>query len=285
MNRAPPTVIFLPGAAGRPPDWSDDAVFLSLSALFKETGKDSICLEPIRYPDWRWFTTNGFSTEALVSELVKQIVAKVPKGGDVWIVGFSIGGHFGYACALRLLAIGREIAGFCAIDTFMIASSEPRPGWKKRHLEEALGHLRKGRFHELGTFLRERFWRAQLRLLLGRAPVLLRILARSNRGSALAALDPVLERELNMRLLIIEAAPWIASLDLDPVAMSAPAAILRTRETAGDDMAWRRRCPNIEIMEIEGDHKTLFDPENAASFRKAFLAATHNWRLGAGEWP
>jgi thioesterase domain-containing protein len=277
VNRAPPTVIFLPGAAGGRPDWSYDTVFLSLSALFKETGKDSICLEPIRYPDWRWFITNSFSMEALVSELVTQIVAKIPEG-DVWIVGFSIGGHFGYASALRLQAIGREIAGFCAIDAFMIASSEPKPGWKKRHLGEALRHLRKGRLHELVTFLRERFWRAQLRLLLGRAPVLLRILARSSHGSALAALDPILERELNMRLLILEAAPWIASLDLDPAAMSAPAAILRTRETAGDDLAWRRRCPNLEIMEIEGGHKTLFDPENAGSFRKAFLAATRNWR-------
>ena len=101
-------------------------------------------MEPIRYPDWRWFITNSFSMEALVSELVTQIVAKIPEG-DVWIVGFSIGGHFGYASALGLQAIGREIAGFCAIDAFMIASSEPKPGWKRRHLGEALRHLRKGR--------------------------------------------------------------------------------------------------------------------------------------------
>jgi thioesterase domain-containing protein len=282
MNRAPPTVFFLPGAGGGRPDWSNDAAFLALGASFKGREEDSIRFERIQYPDWRRWVDGGFSVEVIISELVEEIVAKAPDG-RVWIVGFSIGGHFGYASALRLQAIGREIAGFCAIDTFMISSSEPKPGWKKRHLEEALRLLHNGRFHELALFLRKRFWRAQLRLLLATAPALLRILARSDRAPALAALDPVLEHELNMRVLMRGVAPWIGSLDRDPVAINAPVALLRTRKTAGDDSAWRRRCPNIEIIEIDGDHSTLLDPENAGSFRKAFEAATHNWRLGIGE--
>ena len=92
-------------------------------------------LAPIKYPGWRRFVADGFSAEVLISEIAAQIVAKVPEG-PIRIVGSSIGGHFGYAAALRLQAISREIAGFCAIDTFMITSSEPRPGWKKRHMEE-----------------------------------------------------------------------------------------------------------------------------------------------------
>jgi thioesterase domain-containing protein len=271
MNRVAPTVVFFPGGGG---GWSDhrsyDASFLGLI--------NSIRFEPIQYPDSRRFIADGFSAEVFISELVDQIVAKVPRG-RVWIVGFSIGGHFGYASALRLQAIGREIAGFCAIDAYMMTSSKPRPGWKKRHLEEALQLLHSRRFHELPTFVRKRFWRAQLRLL----PAFTRILARSERGRTLAAFDPVLDHELKLRVFYREVAPWVGSLDRDPVAINAPAALLRTQETAGDDSAWRRRCPNIKIIEIDGDHTTLFDTENAGSFRNAFVAATHNWRLDMGE--
>ena len=237
--------------------------------------------ETIEYPGWRRIVADGFSAEVLISELVAQIVAKA-LGGPIRIIGSSIGGHFGYAAALRLQAIGREIAGFCAIDTFMIASSEPRPGWKKRHLEEGWRLLRDRRFHDLATFLRSRFWRTQLRLLGDRAPGLLRNLARFESGPAFAALDPTLEKEMNMRLLMREVAPWIASLDREPVALNSPAALLRTRLATDDDPAWRRRCPKIEIIEIAGDHNTFLDPENVRSFREAFVAATRDWPRDRG---
>jgi thioesterase domain-containing protein len=81
-----------------------------------------------------------------------------------------------------------------------------------------------------------------------------------------------------MRLLVRETAPWIGSLDREPVALRAPAVLLRTRLTAGDDAAWRRRCPNIEIFEIAGQHHTLFEPENIGALREAFVAATPGWR-------
>jgi thioesterase domain-containing protein len=278
MNSVPPTVVLFPGGGAGWAGWSLDGAFIVLDELFKERKEDSIRFEPIQYPDSRRFLAGSFSADVFVSGLVEQIVAKVPHG-RVWIVGCSLGGHFAYASALRLEAIGREIAGFCVIDAYMMTSAKPRPGWKKRHLEEALQLLHNWRFRELPTFVRRRFWRVQLRLL----PALLRIFAGSERGRALAALDPVLEHELNMRVFFHEVAPWVGSLDRDPVAMNAPAAHLRTQETAGDDPAWRRRCPNIEIIQIDGDHATLFNPENGASFRKAFVAATHNWRLGIGE--
>jgi thioesterase domain-containing protein len=279
VNNVPSTLVFLTGAGAGRGDWSRDAAFRAVGAALKGRGEESIRLEPIKYPNWPRFLSGGFSMEILIAELVEQIVTKVPEG-RVSIVGYSIGGHLGYACALRLQAIGREIAGFCAIDSAIITSSEPRPGWIGRHLEGALRLLHDGRFHELPTFLRTRFWRVQLRLLLRGAPALIRILARSERGPALAALDPILEGELNGLLTAQEAAPWIASLERDPVAMNAPAVLLRTPETAGDDAAWQRRCPNIEIIEIDGNHTTLFQPENVGSFCEALLAGTHNWRLG-----
>jgi thioesterase domain-containing protein len=271
MTRVSPTVVYLPGGGGGSPDWS----------VFKASEEDSTRFEAIEYPGWRRFVADGFSAEVLISEIAAQIVAKVPEG-PIRIVGSSIGGHFGYAAALRLQAISREIAGFCAIDTFMITSSEPRPGWKKRHLEEGLRLLRERRFHDVATFLRSRFWRAQLRLLGDRAPGLLRRLARSERRPAFAGLDPILEKEMDMRFLMREVAPWIASLDRDPVALNTPAALLRTELTAGDDPAWRRRCPNIEIIEIAGDHNTFLEADNVCSFHEAFVAATRDWRRDRG---
>jgi thioesterase domain-containing protein len=94
----------------------------------------------------------------------------------------------------------------------------------------------------------------------------------------LSGFDPVFEEELSMRLLIEATAPWIAALDRAPVALEAPAILLRTDLTAGDDAAWRSRCPNIKIFELPGQHHTLFEPQNVAALREAFLAATRDWR-------
>jgi thioesterase domain-containing protein len=270
-------VVFLTGAGAGRGDWSRDAAFRAVGTSLK-VGEESIRLEPVQYPAWPTFVSGRFSMEMLISELVEQIVAKAA-AGRVSIVGYSIGGHLGYVCALRLEAIGREVAGFCAIDSAMITRAEPRPGWIGRHLAEAMLLLHSGSLRQLPTFLRTRFWRAQLRLLLRGAPALLQTLAHSKCGPTLTALDPILEEELNGLLMAREAAPWIASIERDPVPMNAPALLLRTRGTTGDDSAWRRRCPNIEIIEIDGTHTTLFEPENAGSFQKAFLAGTCNWPL------
>jgi thioesterase domain-containing protein len=262
-----PTIIFLPGSGGGTPDF----------AVFRAGPDDMTSFEPIAYPDWRRSAAEGFSAEALIAELVAEIVTRVPRG-PVHIIGLSIGGHFGYAAALRLQAMGREIAGLCAIDSFMIVSAEPSAGWQGRALAEGLELLRGRRFSEFIRFVRSKFWRALLRLAGSRLPRLLQAFSSSGQHPSVSGLDPIFERELTMRLLVRETAPWIASLDREPVALKAPTVLLRTRATAGDDDAWRRRCPNIEIFEITGQHHTLFEAENIGSLREAFLTATRNWR-------
>jgi hypothetical protein len=173
--------------------------------------------------------------------------------------------------------MGRKIGGFCAIDTFMIASSKPSAGWKGRALAQALELLRGGRFGEFSRFLRSRFWRTLARLAGNRLPNLLqRILPYPS--LSLSAFDPIFEEELSMRLLIQASAPWIAFLDRQPVALGAPAILLRTNLTAGDDAAWRSRCPNIKVFEVPGQHHSLFAAEYIASLRETFLTATRDWR-------
>jgi thioesterase domain-containing protein len=260
-------VIFLSGAGGGAPDLD----------AFRDGVDDTTRFEVIGYPGWQCYVADGFSAEALIADLAAQIVTKVQRG-PIRIVGLSIGGHFGYAIGLHLQAMGHEIAGLCAIDSFMIASSEPSAGWKGRALEQGFELLRKRRIGEFAHFLRSKFWRALVRLAGSRLPGLLRGFSSSGRLPFVSAFDPMFEEELSMRLLVRETAPWIASLDQEPVALKAPAILLRTRMTASDDTAWRRRCPSMEIFEIAGQHRTLFEPENVGSLREAFVTATRDWR-------
>jgi thioesterase domain-containing protein len=259
-------VIFLSGAGGGAPDLG----------VFKADSGDNTRFEIINYPGWQRYISDDFSSDFLIADLVEQIVARVPQG-PIRIVGLSIGGHLGYAAALRLQENGREIGGFCAIDAFMIASSAPSAGWKGRAFAQGIEMLRRQRFADFIGFLRSKFWRALVRFSGKRLSCLLRITP-SSLLSAIFALDPMLEDEVSMRLLIRKAAPWIAILDRGPLALDAPTVLLRTSYTAADDAAWRRRCPSIRIFEIPGQHHNLFEQQNVGSFREAFLAATRSWR-------
>jgi thioesterase domain-containing protein len=264
----PSSVIFLSGAGGGTPDFE----------IFRENDEDTTRFDAINYPQWRNCLAEGFSVETLIADLAAQIASRVPRG-PIRIIGHSIGGHFGYAAALRLQAMGHQVAGFCAIDSFMIASPGPKAGWTSRALAEGVELLLKRRFSEFGCFARSKLWRALIRLTGRRLPQLLRPLSAASWLSSSLFFDPIFEKELSMRLLIQEAAPWVGALDDKPVALGVAAVLLRTNFTAGDDAAWQRRCPNLRIFEISGKHHNIFDTENIEALRQAFLAATPDWRI------
>jgi thioesterase domain-containing protein len=299
MKNPLPPVIFLPGAGGETPNLTGFWVGFS----------DATRFETLTYPRWQRFVANGFSPEVLIADLAAQITMKVPQG-KIRLVGFSIGGHLGYAVALHLEAIGREIAGFCLIDAFLIESPEPfaeiwafenamraASGFQVR-LEKAkvskaalkgraisysrtllhgLRLLRKRRIGEFIRFARSRFWRVLLALTRGRLPNLVRRFTSAGQLPSALAFDPIFEEELSMRMLILRLVPWMASLDLEPVPLKVPTILIRSPHTAGDEAAWRRRCPNIQIFEIPGQHQTLFEPENIETLRETFNAATGDW--------
>jgi thioesterase domain-containing protein len=115
-----------------------------------------------------------------------------------------------------------------------------------------------------------------MRALGGRLTAMVR--RHSTRLPLVFALDPLLEEELNMRLLLRTSASWIGSLDSNPIALNVPAVMLRTELVAADEESWRRRCPNIGIFEISGNHHTLFDAENVEELHEVFVGATRDWR-------
>jgi thioesterase domain-containing protein len=258
-------IAFLPGAGGGVPDLE----------VFRDGSSDRHQVEVIAYPGWRRYIVEGYSANDLIDDLAAEIARRVPQG-PIRIVGVSIGGHFGYAVGLRLQSWGREIAGLCAIDSMMIQSSGPSKGWKKRALQQALELVRGRSLSGLTHFMRSKFWRALMRALGGRLTAVAR--RHSTRLPLVFALDPLLEEELNMRLLIRTSASWFGSLDCNPITLTAPTVLLRTKLVAGDEESWRRRCPNIGVFEISGKHHNLFDAENVAELHEVFVGATRDWR-------
>lgn len=258
--------IFLPGSGGGLPN---------LMGL-KAAPEDGSRFEAIHYPGWKRYVEPQFRPELLVAELAAEIEARMPSG-PIRIVGVSMGGHFGYLTALYLQAKGREIAGVCAIDSVMITTAAPTPGWKGRAIAEALEILRRGRFGEMLRFARSKFWRTLLRAVGGALPKLLGKAAAIGWLSHALEIDPILKRELDIRMMARELAPWLARIDDKPVPLTVPAAFLRTRSNADNDPPWRRRCPNLVVYEINGTHHTLFEPENIGSLRDAFVKATREW--------
>ena len=253
----------LSGAGGGVPDLR----------AFVVTPAETTRFAPVVYPGWRRYADEGFSAQALVQELAEEIAGW---GGRVAILGVSLGGHLGYAVALRLQSLGVEVAGLCAVDSFLISSAEIRPGSAGRHFARLSALAQSGSLRRLGTQARSLFWRALLRLAGDRAVPF----SRRWRGlfRAVCAADPAFENELSMRLLMRATAPWLSDLDRDPAPLRARAAHLRTASSVDSDSAWRARCPDIEIVEIPGDHDSLLDPENFAGMRRAFASVTRGWR-------
>ena len=263
MPPPPCTFVYLPGAGGGEAD---------LAVLRRSLG-DAFRFETADYPGWRRYIDDRFTAETLLEELTTKISTSMPQG-PILIVGVSLGGHFGYAAALQLEAMGRKIGGICAIDTFMIDSSGPSEGWQTRALGQALELVREGRIGKLMRFARSRFWRALFRLSGSRLTGIIRSSAVSGRLPWILAWDPIAEEELSMRLLLRKVAPWVPSLDCDPAPLNVPAVLLRTPLTATDDATWKRRCPSMKIYEIPGQHLALFEPENISSLSNAFTTAT-----------
>ncbi|HVP62927.1 MAG TPA: alpha/beta fold hydrolase [Myxococcaceae bacterium] len=266
MRNGCPPVVFLPGAGGQAPDLS----------FLRDGPSDVTRFITINYPGWRQYVEADFSPEVLIQYLVEQIIAAVASG-PVALLGVSLGGHFCYALALRLRALGRDVAGICVIDSFMVTSSAAGKGWIGRAVDDAFYLLRKGRFREFGRHVLAKCWRALMRLAGPRLAGWMRGLRGARARPGHARSDSLFEFELSMRLLLRATAPWVASLDREPIPLDAPAALLRTPLTSSDDEAWRRRCPQIEILEIPGGHQTLFEAENLDALRAAFVAARRGW--------
>jgi thioesterase domain-containing protein len=263
MNAARAPIIVLPGASGHAPD----------SALFCVDPSDRDRVVALRYPPWQTQVHAGFTGEALVDTLAAEIMHRVPQS-PVELVGVSIGGHFAHATALRLESLGRTVAGLCVIDSGTITTARSAH-WKVRLVSHAADLLRRGRPGALARHAQHLAWRGLFRLAGDGLPALARDYAAPLHR--IGMIDSAFAEELSMRLLIRMTATWLRSLDDDATRLRAPTVLLRTRVMTSDDSFWRRRCPDLRIIDIPGNHETMFEPENVAALRAAFLAASAEW--------
>ncbi len=261
-------VFVLPGANGGAPD---------LAKLLMDGAKD-MRFEVIGYPGWSHYVADGYSAQALVTYLADQIETRMPRGSNShrWHFDWWPSGVCRSAC---FTGTGSKCRGFCAIDTFMTSSAAPDPGWLGRATAEGaslarqMASRRVRTLSEIPSLARiAQNWRKSIAYFSSQ-------ISPSGLISAIIGLDPLFVEELNMRLLIRHVNPWVPSLDRAPLALNAPASLLRTQSNIKDDAAWRRRCPNIDILEISGGHHTMFEEENVPSLRTAFVAAKRAWCL------
>lgn len=260
------STVFLAGSGGGFPDVSQ----------LRTGPEDRSRFETIDYPGWKRYVQPHFKPELLISDLSAEIESRVPSG-PIRIVGISMGGHFGYLVALDLQARGRQIEGLCAIDSFIVTTAAPTPGWGNRALAEFLGTVRRRKLGNLYILCRSKFWRAMLRATGDMLPALLRRASELGWAVRFVEADPILKRELDIRTMARQCAPWLARIDEAPSPLSIKTALLRTRNHADSDSMWRARCPNLEVHEIEGSHETLFEAENVGGLRKAFVKASLDW--------
>lgn len=263
MSTARLPIVLLPGANGHLPD----------CALFCADSYDRDRFVALRYPPWQTYVNAGLTGEALVDALAAEIVRRIPQT-PVELLGVSIGGHFAYATALRLEKLGHTVAGLCVIDSGIITAARSAH-WKARLASHAADLLRRGRPGALAAHARHLVWRGLFRLAGDGLPTLARDYATPLHR--IGKIDSVFAEELSMRLLIRVTATWMHDLDDHVTPLRAPTVLLRTRATASNDSLWRERCPDLRIIDIPGNHETLFEAENAAAFRAAFLAATAGW--------
>jgi thioesterase domain-containing protein len=263
MNAARLPIIVLPGASGHAPD----------CASFCAEASDRDRVVALRYPPWQTCVDGGLTADALIDALAAEIMDRVPQM-PVELVGVSIGGHFAYATALRLESLGRIVAGLCIIDSGTITAARSAQ-WKARLVSHAADLLRRGRPRELALHARHLAWRGLFRLVGDGLPTL----ARDYAGPLhrIGMIDPIFAEELGMRLRIRMTARWMGSLDDHATRLRAPAVLLRTGSTTSADSLWRKRCPDIRIIDIPGNHETMFEAENAAALRAAFLKASAEW--------
>jgi thioesterase domain-containing protein len=265
-------VIVLPGAGGGSPDL----------APFRQGFGEATHFATVRYPDWRRYLEPGFGFDVLLDDIVQSIAQVVPSG-PIRIVGTSIGGHFGYLAATRLRGMGRDVSLLCVVDAFTFHTADASSGWVQRVVAICARLLVARRFKDILSVAHSRFWRLIFKLPQRWWLAVLRLAHRRGWLNSLLKLDPMLEFELNMRLLILTAAPGLAAIDRAPEQLQANAILLRTSAAVCADEDWRRRCPAILICEIPGDHDTMFEAGNITQMGQIFRAALSKFSAtGAG---
>lgn len=239
------------------------------------------CLPALRmvgmdYGDWPEWVAAGLDFEVLIHRLVAEIQAAAPEG-PLMLAGYSLGGHIVYATAAALAAAGRSIKFLGIIDQAFSRDTidrVPGAGPKTRggELARFWTAIRRGEAADEFAVMVSR------RLIGPRWAPFLRVAARFHRAPLPGDLGFYLPWRLSMYLLVEMVRRWHAKIG-EPKALLAPTVLFRGNDFAtwtAPDLGWRKLCPNVTVVRVDGHHTTMFDPPYLDSFVRAFIAAVDN---------
>jgi thioesterase domain-containing protein len=186
-----------------------------------------------------------------MAETYLQEVKRIAPNGPYRLVGHSLGGVIAFEMAQQLRAYGAEVALLAIVDS----GFRRRPGagnLKAEDMDEATLALQVLRFDPP--------WRPDEAL--DSEERLNRILVHAReaevpRGARayLAHFDLAVARQY-LRVLIANQRAW---LDYGPRTYDGRATLFRARDGRVDPAEWTAVCPDLEIVDVPGDHFTLLE--------------------------
>ena len=250
-----PMLFLLPGLDGDEPRLAN----------FRAELDDRIHFVTIEYPDW----TEMANFEAIVAVAISQIAAQATTG-PLRIAGYSYGGDVAFAVASRLLEMGREVAFLGVLDTDLqrvgAAAQAFAEGHAVRDPDEILQDVARESWHTGLGFLLAKTARDVVGL--ERALRYRRVWRLLSGRTAFA-----FHRRIRTITRLQAQWRWHRNPPLPPI--PARTVLFRTAAHAADaapDLNWRTRCPNLAVVAVEGDHRTMLDPPHLAALCAKFAA-------------
>jgi len=258
------TVFFFPGKGGDSP----------LLAQFRAACAPEIAFVTIDLPDWPEVVEAGLDLEAVALSGAERVTDLSPSG-PLFLAGASMGGSMAFAVARSLVRNGRDVRFVGVLDTDVTLPTDHdriavhplrRLYWSMTALANA---MRQGRFWEpLASLTVQELNRPGRARLLRHAQWLRH--ARLPGGFVY-----YLNRYMREVLHGCMHRAWRAEVTAQAAA-DIPAVLFRTEqgrpEASHDEaMGWRALCPGIQIVQVSGNHDTMWRPPHLTTLRARFV--------------
>ena len=258
-----PKVFLLPGAYG----------FDSRLAHFSAGCSHALQIIGVPYPDWPEMVQPDVTFETIVADAVAFITERAPTG-PLLMAGQSYGGHVAYAAALALSAAGRSVGFLGILDTAEVIRTPP--------LTLSARLVDRSRWGRILQDLRRGYFRPMLRRILHES-----LFERPNTKRLLSHLSPLrhlqlrplalnyhLQQHFNYVLRVQLLHRWRPPLSEPP--LPARCFVFRAASNPPDapyDLGWGRRCADVTVVPLAGDHVTIFDVPHRATLCARFVEA------------
>lgn len=236
---------------------------------FRGALADAMTVRAVDYGDWQHWAAPGFGPDALLARVVENIAAAQPSG-ELRLLGYSVGGHVGFAAARRLRRMGRAVGLLGILDTNL--SEHPHSGFRTERHDRATERARILRGLRAGEAAAPVAEFAARRLLSPRWSPLLRTLARHRHARLPGELGFHLHDRLRARRLLELIGPLRPDGRDAGALADVPVCIFRANEQerhAAPDLGWRHVCPEARVVAVDGGHHTMLDPPHLDALVRA----------------